>query len=78
MKEKIYELLSGEFADVDFNYEGDLVDDEILDSFKVTQIVFMLSKEFSVTIPFEEIRNENLNSIEAMAAMVERLKNASA
>ena len=75
MEEKIYELLSEEFPEIDFKASDTLVDDQILDSLAITDIIATLTMEFGVTIPYEEIIEENFNSISAMAKMVQKLSN---
>lgn len=52
-----------------------IVEGSYLDSFEIMNLIMMLSEAFSVEIDFEEITAENFNSIDAMVAMVERLKN---
>lgn len=73
MEEKILALLSEEFPEVDFTSSDELVDDGILESLTLTGIIATLSMEFGITIPYEEIIEENFNSIAGMAKMVERL-----
>lgn len=74
MKEKILELLSAEYPEVDFSSTDSLVDDGILDSLTITGIIALLSMEFEIVIPYEEIVEENFNSIDGLVRMVERLK----
>jgi acyl carrier protein len=52
----------------------ELVDDGILDSLTITGIISTHTMEFGITIPYEEISEENFNSIRGLAKMVERLK----
>lgn len=73
MKEKIQKLLESECPDVDFTASDELVTDGILESLTLTIIIAALSIEFGITIPYEDIIEENFNSLDAMAAMVERL-----
>lgn len=73
MEEKVLALLQREFPEVDFLASEELVDDGILDSLTLTGIIAALTMEFDITIPYEEIVEENFNSIAGMAAMVERL-----
>lgn len=73
METKILELLEGEFPEIDFMASQELVDDGILDSLTLTGIIAALTMEFGITIPYEEIVEENFNSIQGMAEMVERL-----
>ena len=74
MEEKILSLLREELPDVDFDTDAELVSDGILDSLSITTIIAALTLEFGVIIPYEDITEENFNSVQAMAAMMERLK----
>ena len=74
MEQKIKELNST-LPDVDFKDYTDMVDDGILDSLAMTQVIYALSEEFGITIPYEELSEENFNSAAALAEMVERLQN---
>lgn len=74
MKEEVLELLQNEFPEIDFLSSDELVDDGILDSLTLTGIIAALTMEYDISIPYEEIVEENFNSIEAMAEMVERLQ----
>ena len=58
------------------NLEGitDIVEGGYLDSFAIMNLIMVLSETFGIEIDFEEITAENFNSIDAMVAMVERLK----
>ena len=62
MKERILKLLEGIQPDIDFENETALIDDSLLESFDVIQIVTSLM----------DIEPENLNSLDAICAMVER------
>lgn len=73
MEEKIYELLSEEFPEIDFKESDTLVDDGILNSLTITGIIATLTMEFGITIPYEEIIEDNFNSIAGLAKMVEKL-----
>lgn len=74
MEKEILALLSEEFPEINFEESDTLVDDGILDSLTLTGIIALLSMEYGITIPYEEIIEENFNSIPALAAMVERLR----
>ena len=47
-------------------------DDSLLESFDVIQIVTSLMDEFDISIDADDIEPENLNSLDAICAMVER------
>lgn len=73
MKNEIRKLLEEAFPAVDFDASDKLADDGILDSLTIVQIVGELSMEYDVEFSFEDLSNENFNSIDAIAAMVEAL-----
>ncbi len=74
MEDKILALLSEEYPEIDFESSDALVDDGILDSLTITGIIATLTMEFAITIPYEEIIEENFNSIAGLARMVEKLQ----
>ncbi len=74
MRDQILDLVKENLPDIDFEASDSLVDDGILDSVSLVEVITALSMEFGVDIPYEEIIPENFNSLEAMAAMVERLQ----
>lgn len=75
MEERILEVVKSVRPDVDFENESALIDDEILDSFDVIQIVTELMEEFGIFIDADDIEPENLNSLEDIREMVERKLN---
>ncbi|MDE6999428.1 MAG: acyl carrier protein [Lachnospiraceae bacterium] len=74
MEDRILSLLAEEYPEIDFASSEALVDDGILDSLTITGIIAALSMEFDITIPYEEIVENNFNSITGLARMVERLQ----
>lgn len=74
MEQKILELLTEEYPDIDFSSSDALVDDGILDSLTITGIIATLTMEFGIEIPYEEIIEDNFNSIAGLAKMVEKLQ----
>ena len=72
MREQILALLKENFPEIDFESSEELVDDGILDSLTVTGIISVLTMELGVELPYEEIIPENFNSVDAMAALVEK------
>lgn len=74
MKQRLLELLREEYPEIDFEASDALVDDGMLDSMTITGLIAFLSMEFDITIPYEEIIEENFNSVEALSKMIERLQ----
>ena len=73
MKEQIIEILEDIQPEADYETCQTLIDDHILTSLDVLSLVAELEDEFDVTIPTVEIIPSNFNSVDAIAAMVERL-----
>lgn len=72
MKEKVLEVLKGVCPSVDFENCTTLIDDGIIESFDVISIVSELMEVFEIEIDADDIEPENLNSLDAICAMVER------
>lgn len=72
MKEQVLDLLKEIRSDVDFENEKLLIDDGILESFDVIQIVTTLMDRFDIYIDADDIEPENLNSLEEICNLVKR------
>ena len=68
--QKLLEVLAEVKDDVDFAAEEALVDDGLIDSLDLTQIMLALDEAFGIHIPAGEIEPENFNSAKAMLALV--------
>ena len=76
MKEKLTALLKENFSEIDFTESDALVDDGILESMTLVEIIATIALELGITIPYEEVIPRNFNSPDAIAAMLERLEEA--
>ena len=74
MEERILKLLEAEFPDIDFSGDVELIEDGVVDSLTLSVIIALLTMEYDITIPQTEIKQENFNTIHAMAEMVKRLQ----
>ncbi len=74
--EELIALLEDIKDDVDFATCETLIDDGILDSFDILQIISALNDEYDISIPAGEIVPANFNSAKALYAMVQRLQEA--
>lgn len=72
--EELLEILQEMHADVDFEICDTLIDDNILDSFDIVELVSEIRNIFDVRIPAEMIVPENFNSAEAIYDLIERLE----
>lgn len=61
-------------SDVDFESETGLIDNAILDSFDIVQLVQQLNDAFDIEIGAENIVPENFNSAQAIWKMVQNLQ----
>ena len=71
--ERVIELLQEIKEDIDYENETALIDDELLDSFDILQIISALDEEFDISIPAAMIVPQNFNSAEALWNMVQEL-----
>lgn len=74
MRDELLKLLSEEYPEIDFEASEELVDDGILDSLVIVGVISTITMEYGITIPYEDIIPENFNSLDAMAALVSRLR----
>ena len=71
--EKIIEILEELKPGVDFLKEEHLIDDHILESMMMVQLVAALNDEFDIEITPRDIVPDNFQSVKAINEMVERL-----
>ena len=74
MKQDVLRLLQGILPEIDFEASSALVDDGILTSMTIVEIVSELSIEFGITVPYHDLISTNFNSLDAIVGLVERLK----
>jgi len=71
MREKILRICKEADASIDFTSHR-LVEDGLMDSITLVEIVSSLMLELGIEIPYEEITPENFNSIDAITKLVEK------
>jgi acyl carrier protein len=74
MREKLLAILEEIAPDVDFEKETALIDDGLLESFDIVNLVSELNDEFDIEIRPKDLQAANFNSIDAMVEMIERLQ----
>lgn len=72
--DELLEILEDVRDDIDFTECDALIDDGLLESFDIIQIISGINETFDVEIPATQIIPENFNSAEAMMALIERLQ----
>lgn len=71
--EELLKILQDLKPDVDFENEKALIDDALLDSFDIVQLVQQLNEAFDIEIGAADIVPDNFNSADAMMSMIKRL-----
>ncbi len=74
IESKIIKILMDQDDSINYAEEKHLIDNRILDSFAIISLVSELEEEFDIRITAVEMVPENFNSVEAMAAMVQKLQ----
>ncbi|MBP3367055.1 MAG: acyl carrier protein [Treponema sp.] len=74
MDEKLISILEELKPDVNFREEKGLIDNAILDSFDIVQLVQQLNEAFDIEITPKDIVPENFNSAESLWNMIQELQ----
>ena len=75
MREQILELLQDLNPDITDDDSVNLVEDEIIDSFDIANLVAAFEDTFQIEIDGEDIVPESFYNITAMEALIEKYKN---
>lgn len=71
---EILKLLEQLYPEVDFEDCDSLVDDNILDTDELDELVAELEDRFDVVIPEDEITADNFNSVESIYSLIQELQ----
>lgn len=74
MKEKIIEILTELRPEFDFSQDVNFIEEGMLDSFDLVNLVTDLESKFGVVIDGMDIVPENFNSLDAIEALVNKSK----
>ena len=74
MEQRIMEIIKEIVPQGGFDESTALVDDGILDSMAIASLISELSLEYDIRIPYDDISEENFNSVSAIATLVKRLQ----
>ena len=72
--EELLEILKEAKPEVDFEKETALIDNSVLDSFDIVQLISQLNDAFDIEITPADIIPENFNSAESLWAMIQKLQ----
>ena len=73
-KSKILEILKEIKPTVNLENVTDIMEGGYIDSFELMSLILTLNENFDIEISLDDMSAENFNSVDAIAAMVERLK----
>lgn len=74
MKDQIVAILKSIRSDIDYLNCPTLIEDGLFSSLDLILIISELEEKFSVSIPMEEIEINNFNTVDAIVAMISKLK----
>lgn len=72
MKQQIINILAGLRPEFDFNQDVDFIEEGMLDSFDVVNLVTTLDEVFSISIDGIDILPENFSSIERIEYLLKK------
>ena len=73
-KETILEILDDIKPGVEVEGRTDLATGGVLESFDILTLISELNAEFGIMIPLEEVIPDNFDTLEGIAALVDRLQ----
>lgn len=74
MREELLDLLNQKYPDIDFESTDQLITEGKLDSLTMIGIISLITEKFKLEIPFEDISEENFNSVDSMVKMISKIK----
>ena len=74
IQERILEILSGMNADADFAHSENFIEDGLLDSFEIVNLVSELEDAFEIEIRGKDIVPENFENIDRISALIGKYK----
>ena len=72
MKEKIVKILTGLRPEFDFTEDVNFIEEGMLDSFDVVNLVDELDSEFNIVIDGIDIIPENFSSLDSIISLLKR------
>jgi len=73
--DELMKVLTETCPDIEFEGAERLIDDGILDSLDIVMLVGAINDAFDVTITAAELTPENFNSVQAICALIQRMRN---
>ncbi|EFM24598.1 MULTISPECIES: acyl carrier protein [Peptoniphilus] len=70
MKDKVIEILMDLVPDFEYSDDVKLLDDGILDSFDIVNLVLEINEEFGVEIGVEDVSEENFETVDSICELI--------
>lgn len=70
MKDKVIEILMDLVPDFEYSDDVKLLDDGILDSFDIVNLVLEINEEFGVEIGVEDVNEENFETVDSICELI--------
>lgn len=70
MKDKVIEILMDLVPDFEYSDDVKLLDDGILDSFDIVNLVLEINEEFGVEIGVEDVSEENFETVDLICELI--------
>lgn len=70
MKDKVIEILMDLVPDFEYSDDVKLLDDGILDSFDIVNLVLEINEEFDVEIGVEDVSEENFETVDSICELI--------
>ena len=71
--EQLMDILMEINPDIDYQNEKKLIDEKVLDSFSIVNLVSQISESFDIEISPKYLIPENFNSVDAMWKMIQTI-----
>ena len=75
MKDQIISIIKEIKSGVEINENTHLIFDGLLSSMEIVQLIMALEQSFGVKISVDEIMPENIDTVDAIQSMLEKLGN---
>lgn len=72
--EELLNVLKKAVPKANWEAEGDLVDDGIIDSIDIVSAIAEIMDFYDIEIPSEEMEPENFNSVQAIYELIKRMQ----
>ncbi len=76
MMEKLLKLLESLKPGVDFKNSKNMIEEGLIDSFDMINIIANINEEFGIDFSVAEIVPENFETVETLYKTIERIKNS--